>query len=203
MNSREVSRRPLRHCVQCRRGRNRRRAAGVTAATKAGARSSVRVVMTCRLADAAAPACDRAHWRLPDVGLFFRRAFADVEFRPCGPSWTVLLSPCLADRPQSHRCVDSTGRATDTGDRQTGKSATSKSILFSTSANRMLCACAIGQRASAVVAKVVANLREMAQWHSTVVVVTEGNDASAYIAFTPRPASRSISCSGPRRSHCL
>jgi F-type H+-transporting ATPase subunit alpha len=81
------------------------------------------------------------------------------------------------------------------GDRQTGKTAIAIDTILNQRGQDVLCVyCAIGQRASAV-AKAVATLREKGAMDYTVVVVTEGNDPPglAYIAPTPRPASRSLS----------
>ncbi|MBN1919176.1 MAG: alternate F1F0 ATPase, F1 subunit alpha [Verrucomicrobia bacterium] len=70
------------------------------------------------------------------------------------------------------------------GDRRTGKTAIAIDTILNQRGRNVVCVyCAIGQRASAV-AKAVANLREKGAMDSTVVVVTEGNEAPglAYIA---------------------
>jgi F-type H+/Na+-transporting ATPase subunit alpha len=70
------------------------------------------------------------------------------------------------------------------GDRQTGKTAIAIDSILNQRGQNVLCIyCAIGQRASAV-AKVIAELRAAGAMDSTVVMVSEGNDAPglAYIA---------------------
>ena len=75
------------------------------------------------------------------------------------------------------------------GDRQTGKTALAVDAILNQRDQGVVCVyCAIGQRASAV-AQVVADLRERGALASTVVVVTEGNDAPGLQYIAPYAAT--------------
>jgi F-type H+-transporting ATPase subunit alpha len=75
------------------------------------------------------------------------------------------------------------------GDRQTGKTAIAVNAILNQRDQDVLCVyCAIGQRASAV-ARVVANLRDGGALDYTIVVVTEGSNASGLIYISPYAAT--------------
>lgn len=75
------------------------------------------------------------------------------------------------------------------GDRQTGKTAIAIDTIINQRDKNVLCIyCAIGQRASSV-AKVIANLEEKGALEYTVVVVTEGSDASGLQYIAPYAAT--------------
>lgn len=75
------------------------------------------------------------------------------------------------------------------GDRQTGKTAIAIDSILNQLDKNVLCVyCAIGQRASSV-AKVIAYLEEKGAMEYTVVVVTEGSDASGLQYIAPYSAT--------------
>jgi F-type H+-transporting ATPase subunit alpha len=75
------------------------------------------------------------------------------------------------------------------GDRQTGKTTIAVDAILNQQGKNVLCVyCAIGQRA-ALVAKVVADLRERGAMEYTTVVVTEGNDAPGLSYIAPYAAT--------------
>jgi F-type H+-transporting ATPase subunit alpha len=75
------------------------------------------------------------------------------------------------------------------GDRQTGKTTIAVDAILNQQGKNVLCVyCAIGQRA-AMVAKVVADLRERGAMEYTTVVVTEGNDAPGLSYIAPYAAT--------------
>lgn len=75
------------------------------------------------------------------------------------------------------------------GDRQTGKTAIAIDSILNQHDKNVLCVyCAIGQRASSV-AKVIATLKEKGAMEYTVVVVTEGSDASGLQYIAPYSAA--------------
>ncbi|WP_367754245.1 alternate F1F0 ATPase, F1 subunit alpha [Flavobacterium sp. WC2430] len=75
------------------------------------------------------------------------------------------------------------------GDRQTGKTAIAIDTILNQKGKDVLCVyCAIGQRASSL-AKVIANLKEKGALEYTLMVVTEGNDASGLQYIAPYAAT--------------
>jgi len=75
------------------------------------------------------------------------------------------------------------------GDRQTGKTAIALDTIINQHDKDVLCVyCAIGQRASSL-AKTVAVLQENGAMAYTVVIVTEGNDASGLTYIAPYAAT--------------